>query len=363
MTTRSTSTISYRSPKPEEKRPGYSIYRLTRKSGKKSYQTLKVPELVEINRRLLDTSLTPMEARTLVKDLVKRLDRRENAEKYDEITNHDNIQLLESYWREDYQYRDLIDPGTMKYALKRAINVVGALSLLTVDKPDLHKAISKADLPPNKKRSVIARINQLLKFAGRNFRLSPPKPEFCTVKYLNEPDTLKLAKTFENELIKTLIILGLSTGCRLGELFAIKKSSLRGAEGLWVGAQVRKDGTEAETKTRKGRKVYVLEFGREALSYWVTVPTSDRMAIRGMKFGKLLRAASKKLWPKSPEKHIRFHDLRHSYAIEMLRLGESKSSVADLLGDSVSVVERYYTGSSMKDESFDALAERMRKQR
>jgi integrase len=154
-----------------------------------------------------------------------------------------------------------------------------------------------------------------------------------------------------------LVRLAFSTGLRMGELFAIRPENIDEAGRIQVVAQVRKDGKRSLPKTRKTRLVTVLPYGKESLKVWLAVPVHERPRLRH--YHEIMARACRKLWPNNPDKRIRFHDLRHSFAIEMLRLGESLTTIAGLLGNSVQVCQTYYTGFSLKSESLDALDARL----
>lgn len=66
----------------------------------------------------------------------------------------------------------------------------------------------------------------------------------------------------------------------------------------------------------------------------------------------------RKRWAEIAKKirpELRFHDLRHSYAIELLNHGVSLSLTAQALGNSVQVCQEYYAGFELSDEGLDVI--------
>lgn len=315
-------------------------------------------ELDLINQALEDRVHSYEEAYAQARVVTDRLIKRELGHKAKPITLSENLKLLKSYWDKEYSDRDNADPKSMWNKLNAALRIIGDTSLLTATKEELYEKIKDSGLEANKRRAVIARLNQLLKFAGR-FKLKAPKQEFPEIRYLSEKQVLALSASLKGT-DRDLVLLAFATGCRLGELFAINETTIKPNGKIWVGYQILRSGKKALPKNRKQRSVFCLEVGRDALKRWLKVPLAERLTIRNRKYAEIVHNACKALWPKQPDKHVSFHDLRHSFAAEMLRLGESVSVVAQLLGDSVQVCQMYYSGFSMHDESMDALVQRMR---
>jgi integrase len=75
-----------------------------------------------------------------------------------------------------------------------------------------------------------------------------------------------------------------------------------------------------------------------------------RLEIRNARYAERVRTAGRKVFPKDTSKHIKFHDLRHSYAIHLLNQGVPIGLVAQALGDSVQVTQENYLGFCLTDE-------------
>jgi integrase len=348
-------TFTLRSPNAKDGRQKFSILKIAGKAPNRSRVTIEVKELAEINRRFLDNTLSFQEAKTLAQDLRRRLDRKENGLRQIPITNKENETVLEAYWKEQYSWRDIRDPSSMRNSLLRAVKALGNVSILTAEQTDFYKKINETKLTNNRKREIIARLNQLIKFARRDFALKVPRRDIVTVKYLSLPEFNKAVKHLD-DTDALLATIAFHSGMRVGEIFAIQKSDVLAPGRIKVNKQMLRDGTIAEPKVGKERRTYInSQDGRDAIGTWVKVPLDERREFRNRRFSELISAACQKAFKDDKDKHVTFHDLRHSFAIHMLGLGTSMSNVAQLLGDSIQVTEMFYTGFNMSDESLDSL--------
>jgi len=99
--------------------------------------------------------------------------------------------------------------------------------------------------------------------------------------------------------------------------------------------------------------VPVISAARPWLEQWLAVAVELKQAMRKPSRGsKVMRAACKAA--NVPE--ITFHDLRHCYAIHLLRLGRELTDVALALGDGMEVTQRYYTGFAMANSAAKRMA-------
>lgn len=348
--------FTIRSPKPSEKRQSFAILKLSKVDGRRVQTTCASDELDRVNRDF-QTGVLPFEsAYALVDSLRKRL--QEKSARRKPLTNQENQKLLDAYWRKEYAHRDLEDPEAMRADLNRALKVLGNLPLYTAEESDIYQKIQKSGLDRNGRRRVMLRLNQLIRFLNRPFRLRLPKQDLPNVKYLNLEDTLALADRVGG-IDGHLIRLAFATGMRMGELFALKPENVDAKFHIQVVAQIKRDRKRKLPKTRRTRQISLMpyDFAKESLQVWLAVPVHQRPRLRH--YHDIIGRACRQLWPKDQDKWIRFHDLRHSFAIEMLRLDESLDVIAGLLGDSIQVCQTYYTGFSLKSESLDALDARM----
>src|SRR5687767_4966854 len=164
-------TILIRSPNAAEKRASFSLLRVTRQDGRRRIKTLDLPEVDLINERYRDGTLSFINANALIRDLRDRLLKQERGNVHKPVTLAENLALLESYWKRDYLFRDVVDRKTMRWDLERALRAIGNVPLLTADQATLQAKVVESKLRTNAKRRVISRLNQLLRFAGRPFKL------------------------------------------------------------------------------------------------------------------------------------------------------------------------------------------------
>lgn len=333
--------------------------RIEGKKPNRSRKTVTTPELEEINSRYLDGTLPFESAKALAQDLRLRLDRKENGHRAKPLTLAENIKLFEAYWKDHYTWRDIKDPASMRNSIIRAINILMDLPIMTAEQTEFYKKINESGISNNRKREVIARINQLLKYARRDFTLRLPRQDYLKIRHISEPELKKLAHALP-PTIATLAKIAFYTGCRVGEIYALERQDVSG-KFIDIRKQMLRDGTIAKTKTRKDRTITVIPGRQTGLDEWLSIPMSQREKIRNKQLSETIKLAAKKLWPNNADKHITFHDLRHSFAIFMLGLGESLTTVAHLLGDSLQVCQMYYTGSAMADENLQALADRLKR--
>jgi len=331
--------------------------------GKSTYTVIPesdLPELAAINRAFLAGIHDFDQAYAQVLDLRKRLYKREREADPKPLTHAENVALMERYWASEYVDRDIVDPGSMKRSLRRAVEAVGTLSLLTATRQDLWLAL--ANLPAEKQRRAASRLNQLLRFAGRtDVRVRLKRPERPDVRYVTLAQLRELSPKL-TQPARDLAWIAFATGLRAGEIFGLRPESVRmeGRE-VYVESQIVPSGQRRPTKTREPRSTLVVPAGLPALERWLARPEAERHALRNERYSKEIRDAARRLWPHEPRRHVTLHGLRHSFAIHLLSKDIAIKRVAELLGNSVVVCERYYAGFKTADDDLAALAKRLAK--
>lgn len=138
---------------------------------------------------------------------------------------------------------------------------------------------------------------------------------------------------------------------RAGEIFALNESDFDAdAEVIRINFQIDKNGVRRETKNRKGRNANVFPEGCPALLTWFELNPEIKFALRRQKHSHLFRQACVLAFPKKPAKWCVFHDLRHSYAIRLIRNKVPLDWVARAIGDNPQVAHEYYIGFVNTDE-------------
>ncbi len=140
--------------------------------------------------------------------------------------------------------------------------------------------------------------------------------------------------------------MALRTGMRLGELLAIQWGDVDFNSGYIVVRRTYKRGQFTETKNKKSRRVDMSEALKAVLQDQATRQKKDTLKngwseppelVFTTQAGKALeqnyiRRVFKRVLKKAGLREIRIHDLRHTYASQMLSLGESPVYVKEQLG-------------------------------
>ena len=151
---------------------------------------------------------------------------------------------------------------------------------------------------------------------GRRIRLLPG--ERARHVYLSPAEVKRLAAAARDRRVAAPIILAASSGLRRGEIMRLKKADRRdGALHL------------AETKTGRPRLV-PLPSEAQAIPLPIGLTVDE------------LRKGFDKARARAKMPHVRFHDLRHTYASWLVQAGAPLPAVRDLLGhSSLAVTGRY----------------------
>lgn len=327
--------------KPTGRRRSFRILRQI----ESQFETVKDRTLDSINQNLKTGKIDLVTAEKNVRALIKQLSPKADAI----IHNKDNDRILQRYWEDEYSHRDLVDPDSERYALERAVRAAGNLSLQSVTREQLQKQIN-IHFKGNKQRRIVSKLNQLLKWIGRDFTLRLGKESIEDVRHLNEADFLTMIKKLDDPF-KTLHEVCFYGGFRIGEAFALDPKTFNEESSLIkVLKQVDKFGVKRRTKNSKHRDVFVFPQGHAALTRWFDIRSQIDLPTRKL-MSKVTRRACKLAFPKDPSKWLTFHDTRHCYAIMLLSKGVTTSLVAQSIGDAERVVEKYYTGFILSSDS------------
>ncbi|MBL7686845.1 MAG: hypothetical protein JNJ49_02350 [Bdellovibrionaceae bacterium] len=176
--------VNFIMKKPGGGRKSFSILRRTFSKDLVQYQVVKIEALSAINKAYLSGLQQYSECEVSVREVIKRLYAEENRKYPAQVYNSQNRQLLEKYWKAEYVSRDLVDSCSAKNDLKRAIEAVGSLSLYSSSKEEIQNQISKS-LKGNQQRRVVSRLNQILKFLGRDIKLRKDKSVPHEIRHLS----------------------------------------------------------------------------------------------------------------------------------------------------------------------------------
>jgi integrase len=333
------------------RKPGYSG-RATfaiREKGPTGDRALDHESLKAINKQYLNKLITYDEALAKVREIVIGLLKSKND------WNEKNLELVEQFWEDRYADKRIKRPETARARIRRAVQVLGALSLLTATKKEITEKIK--DHP--EQRRIASTLNTLLKWSGRDILITRQiKSRRVKVKALTTTEITTLIKQLKDPNFKLLFITAFATGARLGECFALDPKKLikvKNKAYVNVTEQLLLDGSPDDTKTGGTRRAPVMRKYLKDVEEWCALPEAEKLKVRKWKHGALVRALCKKIWPQDKDKWIRFHDLRHCYAIYLLSRGATMAQVAGALGNSVGVCQEHYVGYELVDASLDSL--------
>lgn len=259
-----------------------------------------------------------------------------------------NLDLLNRYWAKEYSRRKTTTASkeSMRGAFDRLLLALGSLEIEHSRIEDLQAAV---DRMTDQRRGAMC-LNILRRFAGKDQRVYLNRPKTPDVAFITLKKLLELKFPEEDEIIRTMAIVSFCTGVRQGELFGIQEHNIMNQGSVVrVATQRYRDWSPGGTKRGQGRHAPVVMAGRKALKEWVKVPETQRKALRNFKFSEYMTALG----------GIRWHDLRHSYAVHLLVTGFRLEEVAKALGNSIVVCERYYSGYVMDAGSAAELAKKL----
>jgi len=316
---------------------------------------LALPELVQLNKDLKAGVLSGEQVLRQIKALVARLYAERDKDKAKLAFSDANLKVVNDYWAKVYLTRKtkLVDPYTMFCDLKRAAQAAGPLSLRVASQEELQVYLDRTlSDDTSKHRRVVARLNSILKFLNRDFQLDKMPEAFRDLRYLTDDQITSMLGHCKDKTFALLCRVAFGTGMRLGEIFAIKPTSLR-ANGSCVYVDRQLDGIHKirSTKTRKPRTAWILKPYRKDVASWAALdPDSKKPYRNGDHAARIGRLCLKAKLPECV-----FHDLRHSYAVYLLGKGAPLKQVAESLGNSQSVCEKYYGGYVLTSYGLELL--------
>ncbi len=308
--------------------------------------------LDSVNASIKEGTLSRSEARKSLKEVVRQLNR--DAGLLDKaVFNNDNEKVLKKYWEKYYIRKKIVDKQSSWTALLRSVRHIQELSLATASYDELQNSVDT--LPSNKQRKVVQSLNQLLQFMNRDFELNKAREERTIVKFLTEKELKLLLPHLPTYPIQLLHQVCFYTGCRIGEAFAIEVNCINAKEGtLKVFEQIDKKGKTRDPKNGKHRFAYISAKSIPIIKKWLLVKADIDMKTR-IKMAKITRNACSLAFPGNKTKNLKFHDMRHSYAIGLVSKGVSITAVAQCLGNGVGVCEKYYVGHQLTSETVQMI--------
>jgi integrase len=334
--------------KPKGIRKTYRIELQSRDGVTRTSTTLKLPTVDSINADYLSGRIDYIMAEKNLKAVIKELKIQAGLSKAPLVFHEDNLKTVKDYFAKVYRHRDVIDRDSAENALTRSVEALGNISIISATEDQLQDQVNRV-IGANRQRRVVSKLLVLLKFIGRHdIHLSKKRAERKTIKHLTREELEKvLIDLADAPELCLLIKVAFFTGARQGECFAL--TGQHRDRSVTIGTQIDREGAERETKNRRVRTVVIPTEAINTLNYWgeirATFPLSRTAVLRKFKRA-CLSACGKKLC---------FHDLRHSFAIDLLNKGATIEEVAASLGDSVQVAQEHYTGFVLTSGSTERL--------
>ena len=253
---------------------------------------------------------------------------------------------------------------------------IGRIKLSKLQPRHLEKLYTKkleSGLSPTTVRHIHARIHTALEQAMRRglvFRnvaslVTPPKRAFKEMLSLTPAEAKRVLSAAQGERLEALYVLGLTSGLRRGELFALSWDNIDlENRTLKVASTLLADGNLALPKTLNSRRfVSLTTHAIDSLKKRRVIQMQEQLAARStwnnphdLVFtnltGNPLNSSnfSSRDFPtllnRAQVKKIRFHDLRHSTASLLLSLDVHPKIVQELLGHSnISITMDIYSHS------------------
>lgn len=344
--------VDYWVVSPNKTRKSFTLYQ---REDRKGGTPVKDSRLAAINKAYKIGTLDFSTAKQQVLKIKNELKKVNGGERYPICEA--NTDLFEKYWATKYRRRKSLEDSkrSAKNYYLRALASIGSMSLLSSSIEDLQFEVDK--LPSRKQRRVCNCLNRLLAFYGRTERLAAATKQDFEYRYLDEKEFKLILRHIWSKEQRLVCEVAFYSGLRLGEIFAAREFHERDLT-LFVEKQMYEDGTLAITKNKKKRRAFVCPSGASAVKSWLKVPTNDRKELRKLPWAKIVKRACKLAFPKSPEKQLNFHDLRHSYAIYCMSKGLSLTVVAASIGDGLTVAQEYYARFE-KTSELGQLAKRL----
>lgn len=232
-------------------------------------KTLKLPEIDSINSKLKDNTISKDEAKKMAKDVLFELNKREAQLRGSASISSDEFDIINQYLSKKYPQRkreEIKDFKSVENEVRRVVSLVRGLQFHSSPKEDFENKLQLIERRLRNK--YIFRLNSILKTFGRDFKIDSipiqKKLEInhVTIKELNE--ICKYCTEEEALLFKSLF----ATGCRSGEIYALKNKDVKSFT-VNVYAQIRRDGSLSEVKNKKSRQSVIIPEFKNDLLKWV----------------------------------------------------------------------------------------------
>jgi integrase len=347
--------------KPARTHRAFRILKQWDENGRTKSVTVEDLRLDKLNIKYVAGKLTEAEVLNQIDLLLVDLYKQAEVRVFKPQGATENKRLVDQFFEEEYKHRVLVDKYASYQDYARAVDLVGDISLHTANEKQLQARIDERTMGNvEKQRRIVRKITTLLLWLGRyDVKLRKHKPQRTVVKYITERELEKLLPVLDPNLA-LMARMAFYTGCRMGELFGLEESSWVAERTIRVEGQIDRKGEYRDTKNRSTRLVYFLSENEEYFREWLRCKGQVPDTMRFNASAKI-KAACRQVFPNSKNKHIKFHDLRHSYAIHLIQNGVNLTLVAQALGNTIKVTEKHYVGYTLTNETIEVIKGAMNK--
>ncbi|MFK7825120.1 MAG: tyrosine-type recombinase/integrase [Oligoflexales bacterium] len=329
----------------------------------KKWFTIKSEALDAINQSYLNKHSSLVQAKQKCDELLRDLYKKRDQEKPIPVFHSNNLRILEDYLESEYpprRRRKLVSFQSICWDVKRAVGALENHPLDTTDPEVLQNFIdTKFEEDPSNQRRIVMWLNSILKFLKKDYQLVKFNPNNSEVKYLTLAEFNQVLPKLTNNKLRITAGIAWHTGLRFGEIFGVEDQNIHN-DSLRVISQMNKEGSITNTKTKKARAIALTPEARKYLCEWVQVPYEEKLAFRKYKVSEKFKQACKEVFPHRSNKHLKFHDLRHSHAIHLFAKGVSLGHVAQQLGNSITVCEKHYVGYCLTADSLKIVKDALK---
>lgn len=302
------------------------------------FRTVTLPEIHAINHM----GLLYEETKDQLNLLVERLYRQDGVQISRVASNTHNENILQKYLAELPVSKNR--PGSYSAKinyLRAALSAIGEHSVSTSDIKILQEAIDHT-YKDQRQRRAAGSLNSLLKYLGRKERIVKVSHIPPSVRYLPGGKLSAMLDKLPSPAWRLLVEMAFNTGMRIGELMALERQNKK-RFAINVDWQIDRDGVKCLPKNGKRRSAVPFQRAFEIFDDWIEakdhIPPKSRA-----RASRVVKKACHEAFPNKPDWHLRFHDLRHSYAVAALENGLSLEEIAKQLGNSIEVTEEHYVG-------------------
>ena len=322
-------------------------------------------ELLKINELYKNRSIDFNRARVLVEDLkLELLKEIRPAEDKIEL-NKSNTTLINAYYKKVFlrqaEERDYKQNTIYKVRanLTRIERIFHDTPIATSSREKIVNRWKRQNIPSEGKKRLATRVNSILKYAKRDFKVGLTKSEKSELNnpddrtWITEKDLVVVVSEMKFQHDKQAVRVLFYTGMRIGEMYGIKGNKIEKigkANVLNIKKAKTRDKVLDLPKGYKKRKVYIPKMILAEFLEWSGKPRRFYEDDFG-NFGRRLKNTCRKLWPDDETKHVSPHGMRRSFAKFMRSKGSSISDIASLMGDTEDTVRNSYLGHD-RDPNF-----------